>query len=114
MMRRGGPGRRSWRIGGAAMLVLLGTAAGRAGENAFGAYLSSLCVTCHQLTGQAAGAIPPIVGWPEEQFVAVMRSYRDGSRGNPAMRTVAAPLTDEEIAALAAYFGAQPLRPAIK
>jgi len=82
----------------------------RAADPALGAYLSSECVACHLASGVRVGGIPAIVGWPQEQFVAVMKAYRDGHRDNPVMHNVAARLTDEEIAALAAHFGA--LKPA--
>jgi cytochrome c len=93
--------------------MLAGAAAGpaAAADSALGEYLSHECVTCHQLSGRAAGAIPPIVGWPPEQFVAVMQTYRDKQRDNAAMQAAAGRLTDDEIGALAAFFAAQPVRP---
>ncbi len=75
-----------------------------AGDRAFGEYLSSECVTCHQVSGRFEG-IPSIVGWPEESFVAVMKQYRAKERVNPVMQTIAGKLSEDEIAALAAYFG---------
>jgi cytochrome c len=60
-------------------------------------------VTCHQADGGADG-IPAIVGWPEEHFKAALHGYRIKARANEAMQLVAATLTDEDIAALAAYF----------
>jgi cytochrome c553 len=79
------------------------TAAGQ-GDKALGEYLSSECVTCHQLSGRYQG-IPPIVGWPEQSFVEIMDEYRSKKRSNPVMQTIAAKFSKEEIAALAAYFG---------
>jgi cytochrome c553 len=84
------------------------------GDAAFGEYLSGTCVTCHQMSGRSAGGIPPIVAWPEDQFIAVMNAYRSKDRENQVMRTIAAALTDEEIAALAAYFGGLALQPDLK
>lgn len=84
------------------------------GDRDFGEYLSSLCVTCHQVSGKSTGGIPPIIAWPEDQFVAVINAYRWKDRDNEVMQTVTAQLTDEEIAALAAYFGALPNQPAVK
>jgi cytochrome c553 len=75
-----------------------------AADKAFGEYLSSECVTCHQLTGRYEG-IPPIVGWPEPIFVEAMNQYRQKKRENAIMQTVADRLSSDEIAALAAYFG---------
>ena len=84
------------------------------GDRDFGEYLSAVCVTCHQISGKTTGGIPPIVAWPEDQFIAVINSYRWKDRDNLVMQTVTAQLTDEEIAALAAYFGALPSQPDIK
>lgn len=70
---------------------------------AFGEYLASECVTCHQLSGADSG-IPAIIGWDEESFIAVLNSYKNKARDNQVMQMVTATLTDEEIAALAAYF----------
>jgi len=75
-----------------------------AGDRALGEYLSSECVTCHQLSGRYQG-IPPIVGWPEASFVEIMNEYRSKRRSNPVMETIAGKLSNEELAALAAYFG---------
>ena len=77
------------------------------GDKALGEYLSSECVTCHQLSGRYQG-IPPIVGWPAATFIEVMGEYRLRKRDNPIMQTIAGRLSAEEIAALAAYFGSLP------
>jgi cytochrome c553 len=74
------------------------------GDIGLGEYLSGECVTCHQLSGKAVGAIPPIVGVDAESFVALMNAYRKKERENLVMQTIAAKFSDEEIAALAAYF----------
>jgi cytochrome c553 len=84
------------------------------GDKALGEYLSSMCVTCHQITGRATGGIPPIIAWPDEQFVAVMQSYRAKERENAVMQSLSSSLSDEDIAALAAYFGSLPNQPAVK
>ena len=74
-----------------------------AGDLALGRHLSGECVTCHPRDGRSVG-IPVINGWPADQFVAVLKSYKARERDNPVMQSVAAGLSDEEIAALAAYF----------
>ena len=89
------------------MLVLLPLASktsAAAGDRALGEYLASECVTCHQLSGRFQG-IPPIVGWPEPSFIEIMNEYRDKRRSNPVMQTIAAKFSNDEVAALAAYFG---------
>lgn len=77
-----------------------------AGDRELGAYLSNECVACHQISGHVTGGVPRITGWPEDHFVAVMNSYKEKHRENPIMQTIAGRLADDEIAALAAYFGA--------
>jgi cytochrome c553 len=85
------------------MLSTLATA--QSGDKAFGEYLASECVTCHLISGKAVGGIPPIVGWPTDQFLAVMKAYKNKDRDNNVMQTIAAKLKEEELEALAAYFG---------
>lgn len=89
-----------------ALAVAAGAVAadGPKGDRELGQYLSSECVTCHQISGRYDG-IPPIVGWPEDSFVEILGQYRDKTRENPVMRSIAVKFSDEEIAALAAYFG---------
>ena len=82
-----------------------------AGDRALGEYLASECTSCHQLSGRSTGSIPPIVGWPEEQFVAVLDAYGRRQRDNPTMQTIAARLSRDEMTALAAYFGALVAKP---
>ena len=90
--------------------VVAATAQTTKGDRVFGEYLSSECVTCHQVSGRYDG-IPPIIGWPEESFVEIMNEYRQKKRPNAVMQTLAARLSDEELAALAAYFGALTPKP---
>jgi cytochrome c len=73
------------------------------GDPAYGEYLASECLTCHQASGADEG-IPSITGWPERDFVTVMHAYKNKHRPHPVMRMIAGTLSDEEIAALAAYF----------
>lgn len=75
------------------------------GDKAFGEYLSGECVACHQKSGKVVGGIPAIVGWPEDQFIAVMLSYREGARENQVMRSIVGKFNHDELEALAAYFG---------
>ncbi|QFS83824.1 Cytochrome c2 [Roseivivax sp. THAF40] len=74
------------------------------GDPEYGAYLASECLTCHQADGGNDG-IPSVTGWPDEDFVVAMHAYRQKVRPHPVMQMMAGRLSDEEIAALAAYFG---------
>jgi len=73
------------------------------GDPAYGEYLGGECATCHRRSAPAEG-IPQINGIGEHHFVRAMIEYREKIRTNEVMRTTAARLSDEEIAALAAHF----------
>jgi cytochrome c553 len=89
------------------VLILLagGGAAQAAGDRALGEYLSTECVTCHRVSGAPVAGIPAIRGWPADQFVAVMAAYKSKQRENIVMQSIAGRLSQEDIEALAAYFG---------
>jgi len=86
-----------------AAFVLGGCAGASAGDRELGEYLSSECVTCHQISGKFDG-IPVIVGLPEETLINALGEYRAKIRDNAVMRAIAVKFTDEEIEALATYF----------
>jgi len=73
------------------------------GDPEYGEYLSNECLTCHRADGAAEG-IPSITLWPEEDFVVAMHAYKRQLRPHPVMQMMAGRLSNEEIAALAAYF----------
>ncbi len=73
------------------------------GDPEYGEYLSSECTTCHRADGTSEG-IPSITQWPTEDFVIAMHAYKTKRRPHPVMQMMAGRLSDEEIAALAAYF----------
>lgn len=73
------------------------------GDPAYGEYLSGECTSCHQTSGAGEG-IPSITNWPNDDFVTAMHAYKVGVRAHPVMQMMAGRLSDEEIAALAAYF----------
>jgi len=73
------------------------------GDPAYGEYLASECVTCHQASGHADG-IPSIVGLPREHFVRALLEYKNNIRSNEVMKLMTGSMGNEEMAALAAYF----------
>jgi cytochrome c553 len=91
------------RAASVAVLLLASPGESWAGDVAYGQYLASECVTCHQLSGKSDG-IPSVVGWPTDSFVAVLNAYRKKERTHEAMQAIAARLSDQDVAALAAYF----------
>ncbi len=73
------------------------------GDAEYGEYLATECLTCHRADGGASG-IPSITRWPRDDFVIAMHAYKTKLRPHPVMQMMAGRLSDEEIAALAAYF----------
>lgn len=73
------------------------------GDKEYGEYLSGDCVTCHQISGKADG-IPSIIGLPEDYFVKALIEYKIDVRNNEVMKNRVTNLSNEEVAALAAYF----------
>jgi len=72
---------------------------------AYGQRLSSQCTTCHRVDG-ADNGIPSIVGWPTEDFIWVLKTYRDGGRTDPPMASAAHQgLNEHQMQALARFFG---------
>ncbi len=73
------------------------------GDPAYGEYLAGECSGCHQLNGVSKG-IPSITNWPTDHFVTALHAYKSGRRIHPVMQMMAQRLTEDEIAALAAYY----------
>jgi len=92
----------------AALLALVSTVLAEANVAAvepdleLGEHLSSECTACHRADAVNEG-IPNIFGRPGVVIVQALEQYRDGSRINAAMRSVARSLSEEDVASLAAY-----------
>jgi cytochrome c553 len=92
----------------AAISTAFGSAvADEAKLKAYGRHLAQECTSCHRVDGVNNG-IPSIVGWPTDTFIATIKFYREGSRSNPVMVSVASSLSDHQLDALAAFFASLP------
>lgn len=76
--------------------------------------LVARCAGCHGLDGAGApsGAFPNLTGLTARYIAASLRAYRDEARHSGLMQVQSYDLSDEQVDALAAYFEAQPDRPA--
>ena len=64
------------------------------------------CVNCHGAAGQGAASFPKVSGNDIPYTISKLETYREGTKIGPnssLMIMMARPLTDEEIADLAAY-----------
>lgn len=76
-----------------------------AGDAAAGKVKAASCAICHGAEGVSANDIwPNLAGQKSGYLVKQMKAFRDGDRKDPMMSPMAAPLSDDDIDNLAAYF----------
>jgi len=69
---------------------------------------SATCAACHGADGNSAAAdYPKLAGQHATYLASTLKAYRDGSRVNAIMAGMAAALSDDDIADLAAYYTTQ-------
>src|SRR5438477_9612544 len=80
------------------------------GDPAAGERKVEMCAGCHGIAGwrnaYPAYRVPKLGGQHPEYIVAALKAYQSKQRAHPTMQAIAAGLTDQDIADLAAYFGA--------
>jgi len=73
------------------------------------AMLSHTCAGCHGTDGASAGAVmPTIAGMDKGYLVKVLEDYKDDLRSSTIMGRIMRGYSDQEIAAIASFFAAQP------
>jgi cytochrome c553 len=93
-------------------MLLLASAPVRAeGDAAAGNLKNAACEGCHGIEGfrmayPTVYSVPMLGGQSEAYIVAALKAYRSGDRNHPTMKAIAASLSDEDIADLAAYYAA--------
>jgi cytochrome c553 len=86
----------------------------KAGEKTGGTpHFVSMCVGCHgipyyQTAFPEVYHVPKIAGQSRQYIVNALKAYKSGERSHPSMRGIAGSLSDQDMAALAAYYGAAP------
>jgi cytochrome c553 len=90
----------------AALLSSVGMTTGCLAANmAAGHARAAQCAACHGVDGHAtAPDAPNLAGQNEDYLVQQLQDFRSGARKNETMSVVAKPLSDTEIANLAAYY----------
>jgi cytochrome c553 len=77
----------------------------RAADAAAGKAKAQACAVCHGPVGiSSAPDAPHLAGQPEIYLAAQLRAYRSGERKHEVMAVMAKPLSDDDIANLAAWF----------
>lgn len=90
-----------------ALLALTSLSAHAAGDPAAGRRKAAQCQTCHGLDGLSKlPEAPNLAGQPEAYLVKALDDFRHGVRKNEMMTIVVKPLSDADVADLAAYYSA--------
>ena len=93
----------------AASLMLAFGAASAKGDAAAGKTKSAACAACHGTDGNGiAPNYPALAGQYQDYIEQVLHEYKNGQRTNAIMNGMAAPLSDQDIDDLAAYFSSLP------
>lgn len=71
----------------------------------------AMCIGCHGIPGYQSSfpqvhRVPMIAGQGEKYVAAALVAYRKGERKHPTMRGIAASMSDQDIADVAAFYGA--------
>ena len=90
-----------------------------AGDAAKGAQKTLMCTGCHGIDGWRTAfpevyRVPHIAGQHEAYLVKALQQYKSGERSHPSMRAIAAPLSDQDMADLAAYYAKAGVKAASK
>jgi cytochrome c553 len=107
-------------VAGAAVLALVMSATAAAdGDAAKGKQKTALCEGCHGIEGYhtaypAVYHVPKLGGQHASYLAKALQAYKSGERGHPTMRAIAAGLTDQDMADLAAYYAASDVKTAGK
>jgi len=97
----------------AAMALLLSATAWAKGDPARGRARAQMCEGCHGIPDYRTAypevyPVPRIGGQQAAYIVKTLQDYKAGARKHPTMRGIAATLTDQDMADLAAYYAGNP------
>ncbi len=89
------------------------------GDPARGAQKVQMCQGCHGIVGWRTAYpevyhVPRIAGQHPAYLIAALKEYRALERSHPSMDAIAATLTDQDMADIAAYYAQAPLQTAVK
>jgi cytochrome c553 len=95
----------------ASVTVFAAHAEGVKGDVQAGAKKNAMCIGCHGIVGYQSSfpevhKVPKISGQSGQYIAASLNAYKKGERKHPSMKGIAASLTDQDIADLAAYYEA--------
>lgn len=66
---------------------------------------ATVCLGCHGGSGEGNGQFPRLAGQHPDYLVKQLSHYKNGLRKNDAMKAIAGNLSEEDMRALAVFFG---------
>lgn len=66
---------------------------------------ATVCLGCHGTNGEGNGEFPRLAGQHPEYLAEQLARYKNGVRKNGAMQAIAGNLSEDDMKALAAFFG---------
>ena len=98
----------------AVILASFGSPALAAGDPVAGEQKSQTCAACHGPGGNSMNPVwPSLAGQHAEYLEKQLHDFKSGARKNAQMSPMAAPLSDADIADLAAYYSSGKLEPGV-
>ena len=93
-----------------ALPALAWSQATSSGDPVAGQRKTQTCGGCHGIDGWRTAypevyGVPKIGGQHPAYIVKALQAYKSGERNHPSMRAIAASLSDQDMADLAAYYG---------
>lgn len=79
-------------------------AAQAAGDAAAGQAKAAACAMCHGPNGQGTQVAPKLAGEDIAKFTQALADYKSGKKDNAMMKMQSTPLSDTDVANLAAYY----------
>ncbi len=79
----------------------------------------SMCIGCHGIPGYKTAFpvtynVPKLGGQHAAYIVKALQGYKNGDRSHPSMRAIAAGLSEQDMADVAAYYSAPAVQAAAK
>ncbi len=93
------------------VVLLPGIALAADGDPVAGKGKTAMCAGCHGIDGYKTAFpvtynVPKIGGQHAAYIVKALQAYKSGDRQHPSMRAIAAGLSDQDMADVAAYYAA--------
>jgi len=83
-----------------------------AGDPVAGKEKAFICAGCHGIAGWRNAYpdyhVPKVGGQHAEYIISALKAYQSGARSHTTMHSIAASLSDKDMADLAAYFSSHP------